>query len=187
MRIEPAMFEGVSVISLVEHRDSRGSFSRLFCQKELKEIGFASEIAQVNLSRSLQAGTLRGLRYQVPPHQEDKVVSCISGKLFDVFIDLRPKSSTFCKASSCFLSAGQAIFLPKGFAHGFLTLEDDTDLIYFVSGFYTPDSERTIRWNDPFFSVEWPSSPSSISERDANCPDFSLETYTLDFDEGSNS
>src|SRR5687767_13041955 len=149
---------GAFVIDLEKREDERGFFARAFCENEFSSHGLASRFVQVNNSLSRQAGTLRGMHYQLAPKAETKLVRCIRGALFDVLLDLRQGSATFGKSWGAELSADnrRLMYVPKGFAHGFLTLTEDAEALYFVDEFYAPTHERCVRWNDPRFKIEWP-------------------------------
>ena len=138
--------------------DERGFFARAWCEKEFRDLGLASRIVQCSISHNRVMGTLRGMHYQVPPFAEDKLVRCTRGAIHDVIIDLRHDSKSFGKHFGVRLTAENRImlYIPKGFAHGFLTLEDDTEIFYQMSEFYTPDCAKGIRWNDPEVGIEWP-------------------------------
>jgi dTDP-4-dehydrorhamnose 3,5-epimerase len=166
--------KGAYVIELKKIGDDRGFFARTFCKNEFSGHGLNNEIVQINNSLSADKGTLRGMHYQLPPKAEDKIVRCIKGSLFDAIIDIRPDSETFGKWFGIELSAEnrKMLFVPKGFAHGFITLEDNTEAFYLVTEFYGPDYERGIRWNDPKFNIDWPIDPIIISDKDQNHPDF---------------
>lgn len=176
MRFHPTPLAGLQVVELEPRGDERGLFARLYCQQEMREQGLSDQIAQANTSYSRHRGTLRGLHFQLPPRQETKLVRCIHGTIFDVALDLRRSSPTFGQSWGLELSAKnrQALYIPKGFAHGFFTLEDDCEVLYFVDEFYSPEFERGIRWNDPFVKVEWPAVPSVVSGRDQQHPDFDI-------------
>src|ERR1700733_5502845 len=154
--------------------DERGFFSRLFCVKEFAEKDLETSFVQSNNSQSKFRGTLRGLHYQMGEWAEVKLVRCIQGALFDVIVDVRPKSPTFGKWFGEVLSAHNRsmMYVPRGFAHGFLTLEPNSEVIYLVSQYYSQECERRIRWNDPAIDIKWPFEPSIISERDQSHPDF---------------
>ena len=162
------------LIELNRLGDERGFFARAFCRNEFAEVGLVTNFVQVNNSLSSTRGTLRGMHYQLSPHSETKLVRCIRGALYDVIIDLRPDSPTFKHHFGVELSAENRsmLYVPKGFAHGFITLEDNTEAFYFVDEFYAPPSERGIRWNDPAFGIEWPIEPAELSAKDAAHPDF---------------
>ncbi|MEO0529848.1 MAG: dTDP-4-dehydrorhamnose 3,5-epimerase, partial [Planctomycetota bacterium] len=136
--------------------------------------GLPTEFLQVNNSLSADKGTLRGMHYQLAPHAETKIVRCIKGSLWDCILDLRPDSKTFGQWFGAELSAENRTMMvvPKGFAHGFITLTDDCEAFYLVDEFYAPDHERGVRWNDPEFGIEWPIEPSVLSDKDANQRDF---------------
>jgi len=165
---------GAFLIDLERRGDKRGSFARLFCEREFAERGLTSRIVQSNTSFNASKGTLRGMHYQLPPKAETKIVRCIRGALWDVVLDLREHSTTFGRWFGAELTAEnrRMMYVPKGFAHGFVTLADDTEAFYFVDEFYAPDLERGIRWNDPRFGIDWPIEPATISDKDRNYPDF---------------
>lgn len=164
--------EGAYVIDLEPFSDDRGLFARTFCKREFAAIGHDKEFIQFNHSHSNQKGTLRGLHYQRPPHAEIKLIRCIKGSVFDVIVDLRHKSSTFLQYVGVELSEQnlRMIYVPEGFAHGFLTLQDHTELIYHHTAYYTPDSDGGVRYNDPKINITWPFKLTSISEKDKNLP-----------------
>lgn len=166
--------EDAYLIQQESKSDERGFFARAFCAREFAQHGLANGIAQINNSLATKKGTLRGFHYQLPPKSETKIVRCIRGALFDVIIDLRPGSPTFERHYGAELSADNRtmMYVPKGFAHAFITLTDDCEAFYLVDEFYSPDSERGIRWDDPKFAIEWPIRPTVISEKDSNHPDF---------------
>jgi dTDP-4-dehydrorhamnose 3,5-epimerase len=165
---------GAFVIGLDRHGDERGYFARTWCQREFEEHGLNPKIVQCNLSSNRAKGTLRGMHYQRAPFAEAKLVRCIRGALYDVIVDLRPESPTRLQHFGVELSAGnqRALYVPEGFAHGFLTLEDDTEVYYQMSEFYSADHARGFRWNDPAFGICWPAEVRVISERDSGYPDF---------------
>ena len=155
--------------------DQRGTFSRLYCPKEFSDAGLDDfKPVQINLSRNVAMHTLRGLHWQDPPHAEAKLVRVTCGAIWDVAVDLRPDSPTRLQWAALRLdaSSAEAFFIPEGFAHGFLTLEPDTDVLYQVSHVYAPGSERGARWDDPAFSIDWPARPAVISDRDRAYSDF---------------
>lgn len=166
--------DGARLIELDKIGDDRGFFARAFCEREFSQAGLVSRFVQVNNSLSADKGTLRGMHYQLAPKAETKLVRCIRGSLWDVILDLRPDSPTFGRHFGAELSADnrRMMYVPKGFAHGFITLEDDTEAFYFVDEMYAPDMERGIRWNDPEFGIEWPAQPLIISDKDAGHRDF---------------
>jgi len=165
---------GAFLIDLEKRGDERGFFARAFCEKEFAAGGLVTRFVQVNNSQSAQKGTLRGMHYQLAPMAETKMVRCIRGALYDVILDLRPGSPTFGQIFGAELTAenGRMMYVPKGFAHGFITLVDDTEAFYFVDEFYGPAYERGIRWNDPRFNIAWPLQPTVLSEKDAHQRDF---------------
>lgn len=167
-------FEGVYVIEIERHQDERGYFARTWCQREFEEHGLNPRLVQCNLSYNKMKGTLRGMHFQAAPYEEAKLVSCTQGAIFDVIVDLRPDSPTFKCYYSITLSAEvhNMLYIPEGFAHGFLTLTGDTNVNYQMSEYYAPEYARGVRWNDPAFGIEWPEIVNVISERDNNYPDF---------------
>ena len=162
------------IIDLDKLEDERGFFARAFCMDEFSEQGIKFEVAQANTSYNRFAKTLRGMHYQKDPHGEAKLVRCTRGAIYDAIIDVRPGSSTYMQWIGVELSDQnyRMLYVPEGFAHGFITLEDETEVSYQVSEFYTPGAEKGIRWNDPSFNVEWPAEPNIISEKDKAWPDF---------------
>ncbi|MGA8165516.1 MAG: dTDP-4-dehydrorhamnose 3,5-epimerase [Waddliaceae bacterium] len=176
MKIISTPLKGAVLIELEQKGDQRGFFSRLFCSRIFDNHGLEPKIVQVNDSFSEEKGTLRGLHYQLPPYEETKLVRCISGSIYDVILDLRQDSPTFGRSYGVELSAEnrRMLYVPRGFAHGFLTLAPSTEMLYLVSEFYSPECERGIRWNDPYFSIEWPNAPVVISEKDQSRPDFAI-------------
>jgi dTDP-4-dehydrorhamnose 3,5-epimerase len=157
-------------------RDERGFFARSWCEREFRAHGLETRIAQCNLSYNRCKGTLRGMHYQSIPFEEDKLVRCTRGAIHDVIVDLRRGSVTFGKHFGVALTAENRtmLYVPKGFAHGFLTLEDDTEVFYQMSEVYTPDCARGFRWNDPAFGIVWPGEVRVISGKDRAYPDFDL-------------
>jgi dTDP-4-dehydrorhamnose 3,5-epimerase len=167
--------KGAYLIEVQKLEDSRGFFGRTFCQKELGKLGLNTNVAQANVSYNKKKGTLRGMHYQKAPYGEAKLVRCTRGVIYDVIIDLRPDSPT--RKQWIGVELGQddyrMLYVPENFAHGFLTLEDNVEVIYQVSQFYTPGSERGIRYDDPTFRIDWPLEVRVISEKDASWPDYS--------------
>lgn len=163
-----------TVIDLEVRNDERGFFARSFCEREFAEQGLPTRFPQCNISHNLRAGTLRGMHYQAAPQREAKLVRCIRGAIYDVIIDLRVGSATRFEWIGEELTAdnGRALFVPEGFAHGFITLQDDTQVFYHMSEFFQAEGGRGVRWDDPRFGVAWPLAPRVISERDATYPDF---------------
>lgn len=174
MRFIETSLPGAFLIELEKREDERGFFARFFCTREFEEKGLETCFVQVNNSFSKEKGTLRGMHYQLEPHAEVKIVRCIQGSFYDVILDLRPDSPTFGKSFGAVLSQQNRtmMYVPRGFAHGFLTLEPDSEVLYLVSHPYVAQGERGIRWNDPRFSICWPDTPSVVSDRDRSHPDF---------------
>jgi len=174
MDYQPTAVDGAYVVSLQPRGDDRGFFARVFCAAEFAGHGLDAAIAQINTSLSVAAGTLRGLHYQLAPHAESKLVRCIRGSAFDVVLDLRPDSPSFGRWAGATLSADnrQMMFVPRGCAHAFLTLEDNTEMFYTASAAYAGAAERIVRWNDPRFAIAWPRPPVVLSDKDAAAPDF---------------
>jgi dTDP-4-dehydrorhamnose 3,5-epimerase len=174
MRFAATDIPGVIVVDLEPRTDERGSFARLHCPEEFAAAGCPFEPVQTSLSRNPHAGTLRGLHYQPAPHAEVKLVRCMRGRIFDVAVDLRPRSPTHRGWTAAELSAegGRALLIPQGVAHGFLTLDPDTDVLYQIAPAYRPGHEAGVRWDDPAFGIGWPATPQLISPRDASYPDY---------------
>jgi dTDP-4-dehydrorhamnose 3,5-epimerase len=179
MKFNPTPLEGAYTIDLEKREDDRGFFARLFCINEYDQHNLDRNIVQVNNSLSKDKGTLRGIHYQLAPKAETKIVRCIKGSLYDVIVDLRPGSPTFLKWFGAELSADNRMmmFVPKGFGHAFLTLEENTEAFYMVTEFYAPEFERGIRWNDPKIGIEWPIDPVVISDKDNKHIDFDLHYH----------
>jgi dTDP-4-dehydrorhamnose 3,5-epimerase len=171
---KPLELVGAHVIELEAHADERGFFARCFCEREFAERGLPTRFPQCNLSRNTRVGTLRGMHFQVGHEGEAKIVRAVTGAIHDVIADIRPSSPTYRQWYGVELSSenAKALFVPAGFAHGFITLEDDTDVYYHMSDFFRPEGARGFRWNDPSFGIRWPGVPAVISERDASYPDF---------------
>lgn len=164
--------DGIHIIELEPKFDNRGYFSRVFCQDEFKKAGLEHNIVHINRSFNKLKGTVRGLHFQKEPMAEVKIVQCIKGKIFDVVVDLRPKSPTFKKWFSIELAADnrKLIYIPKGFAHGIQVLADNSILEYFVTQFYSPAHDSGIRWNDPTININWPLPVTVLSDKDKNLP-----------------
>jgi dTDP-4-dehydrorhamnose 3,5-epimerase len=164
--------KGAFVIEMEKFEDKRGFFARAWCQEESEANGLVSRVVQTNISFTKKRGTLRGMHYQVAPYEQVKLVRCTRGMIYDVIIDMRPDSPTFRKWTGVELTAENYIMLyvPENFAHGFQTLEDNTEVTYQVSQFYSPESERGVRHDDPVFQVEWPLPVEVISEKDIAWP-----------------
>jgi dTDP-4-dehydrorhamnose 3,5-epimerase len=166
---------GAFVIDIEPINDERGFFARLWCQREFEAHGLESNLVQCSMSFNNRAGTLRGLHYQVAPFSEAKTVRCTCGSVFDVIVDLRPGSSTFARHFSVTLSAAnrRMLYIPRGFAHGFQTLDDNSEMFYQMSAFFEPAAARGVRWDDPVFAIDWPAAANRIiNERDRTYPDF---------------
>ncbi len=159
---------GAFVIDLEPVADERGFFARSWCAREFEQHGLNPRLVQCNISFNRKAGTLRGMHYQAPPHQEAKLVRCTRGSLYDVAVDLRPESPAYCRWYGVELSAEnrKAFYIPEGMAHGFLTLKDDTEVFYQMSEWYHPESARGVRYDDPAFGIKWPIPVILISKRD---------------------
>lgn len=170
------------VIEIEPRHDDRGFFARAFCEDEFAKAGLVSRYAQVNNSLSLHKGTLRGMHYQLPPAAEVKLVRCLQGALFDVIVDLRPGSPSEGKWFGVELSAEnrRMLYVPRGFAHGFITLRDNTEAFYMVSDPYMPGGERGLRYNDPHLGIEWPLQPEIASEKDLNWPAFDPDFHGVE-------
>lgn len=166
--------EGAYIIDIEKREDDRGFFARTFCVDEFEEHGIENKFVQANMSFNNKKGTLRGMHFQKSPYEEDKLVRCTKGALFDVIIDLRKDSPTYKQWIGVELTeeSRRALFVPKGFAHGYITLEDNTEINYMVTQVYTPNADTGVRYNDPVFAIEWPIEPVIISEKDANHPNF---------------
>jgi dTDP-4-dehydrorhamnose 3,5-epimerase len=168
MKFTELQLPGAFLVDLEPIEDERGFFARSFCRQEFAARGLNAAVAQCSLSFNWQRGTLRGLHYQAPPHAEAKMVRCTRGALYDVVVDVRRDSPTYCRWSAVELSAEnhRMLYIPEGLAHGFQTLQEDTELFYQMSEFYVPGSARGLRWDDPAFTIEWPLPITAISDRD---------------------
>lgn len=177
MFLEKTNLYGAYIIEPERLGDERGFFARTWCQREFQERGLNSRLVQCNISFNLKRGTLRGMHYQLAPHEEVRLVRCTKGEIYDVIIDLRPDSPTFREHSAVVLSAEnrKMLYIPEKFAHGFITLEDNTEVFYQMSEFYSAKCVRGIRWNDPAFRIRWPLQVATISNRDRSYPDFIME------------
>ena len=175
MIFNQAKLKGAYIIEVQSLEDDRGFFARTFCQKEFEKHGLNPHVAQCDISYNRKKGTLRGMHYQVTPFGEAKLVICVSGSIYDVIIDLRPDSPTYCEWMAMELTARgpwRMLYVPENFAHGFQTLEDETQVFYQMSQLYHPESARGLRWNDPAFNIRWPDGQRIISEKDRSFPDF---------------
>jgi dTDP-4-dehydrorhamnose 3,5-epimerase len=166
---------GAYMIKLQKLNDERGFFARSWCQHEFEEYGLSPRIVQCNISYNYKRGTFRGMHYQVAPYEEAKVVRCTKGAIYDIIVDLRANSPTFKQHVAEILSADNRamLYIPEKFAHGFVTLEDNTEVFYHMSEFYSPECARGFRWNDPAFAIDLPLDVAVISDRDRSYPNFS--------------
>jgi dTDP-4-dehydrorhamnose 3,5-epimerase len=164
---------GVFVIELEHLTDERGFFARSYCAEEFAARGFGPLLRQCSVSYNARAGTLRGMHFQGAPHEEHKLVRCTAGAVFDVVVDVRKTSPTYRRWYAAELTAANrlSLFIPPGFAHGFMSLTDHAEVYYMISAAHAPQSSRGFRWNDPAFGIEWPLTPTVISARDASYPD----------------
>jgi len=172
MIFTPTSIAGAWLIDLEPREDHRGSFSRAYCQREFEAQGIRFQIVQANLAHTHQAGVVRGLHFQDPPHEDQKLVRCVSGAVLDVIIDMRPQSPTHRAVFSVRLDAvkRQALFIPGGVAHGYQVLEPSTEFLYMTDQFYTPGLERGVRYSDPALGVAWSLPPRDVAERDERWP-----------------
>ncbi len=161
---------GAFIVDLERHQDGRGFFARLFCQQEFAAHGLQAPVAQVNIAANRRRGTIRGMHFQFPPTTETKYVRCMRGATLDVIVDLRPESPTYLRHIAVELSARnqRGLYIPTGFAQGYQTLEDDTDILYMMGGFYTPAAQSGLRHDDPMLALSWPLALEAISEKDEN-------------------
>ncbi len=166
--------KGAYIVELEKLEDERGFFARSWCQNEFSNHGLNSRLVQCDISFNKKSGTLRGMHLQTPPKAEAKLVRCTRGSIYDVIIDLRKDAPSYKKYFGVNLTSEnrRMLFIPEGFAHGFITLEDNTEIFYQMSEFYAPECARGYRWNDPAFDIQWPNEVTVISERDRNHPDF---------------
>jgi dTDP-4-dehydrorhamnose 3,5-epimerase len=167
---------GAFLLEIKKIEDDRGFFGRSFCKKELEEHGLNGNIVQANTSMSRKKGTIRGLHYQVEPYHEAKLIRCTRGRVFDVIVDLRPGSPTYLQWFGAELTPDnyRMVYVPGNFAHGYLSLEDNSEVYYNVTEFYTPGSEKGIRYNDPALNIEWPIPVEIVSEKDKSWPDYKV-------------
>jgi dTDP-4-dehydrorhamnose 3,5-epimerase len=172
---------GAYLIEIERREDERGFFARSWCQREFTEHGLNAQLVQCNVSFNHRKGTLRGMHFQAAPYAEVKIVRCTAGAIYDVMIDLRPDSPTFKQHFGAELTPEnhRMLYIPEGFAHGYITLSDNTEIVYQVSQFYAPEAARGVRWNDPAFGLQWPLTVEVISERDATYDDFLVTVQTL--------
>lgn len=165
--------KGAFIIEPERIEDERGFFARTFCRKEFEAHGLNPNLVQCSVSFNKKKGTLRGMHYQASPHEETKLVRCTRGAIYDVLLDLRPNSPTFKQWVSAELTGEnqRMVYIPEGVAHGFQTLQDETEVFYQMSEFYNPEAARGVRWDDPSFAVQWPNKPLIVSRKDASYPD----------------
>ena len=177
MKFRETNLKGAYLIKLDKLYDERGFFARSYCLREFEKHNLNPRVVQCNVSYNHKKGTLRGMHYQVSPYNEAKLVRCTKGSIYDVIIDLRIESPSFKKHFSVILSSEnrKMLYIPEKFAHGFITLEDNTEVFYQMSEFYAPDSAIGYRWNDSAFGIDWPIDVTIISDRDRNYPDFKYE------------
>ena len=177
MKFTELALKGAFVIEVDKIQDERGFFGRLWCENELENYGLNTKIVQSNVSLSKKKGTLRGLHFQRGDHAETKFVRCTRGSMYDVIVDLRPDSPTFKKWCGVKLTADnyKMIYVPENFAHGFLTLEDNSEVYYMVTQFYNAESEGGLHYNDPEINIQWPTEINEISDKDDSHPSFSLK------------
>ena len=174
MEISRTPIEGAMVIAASSHKDSRGTFRRLWCRRDYGSLHAPADIVQASLSETRRRGTLRGMHFQIAPSREDKLVTCIRGRIYDVALDLRPGSPSYLKHHGVELSEEncRTFVIPTGCAHGFLSLSDDCAMVYMMTDFFDSTLQRGVRWNDPAFGIAWPEEPREILDRDANYADF---------------
>lgn len=178
MIFHKTILQGAYLIDLEPFQDQRGLFARTYCRREFKQIGHHKPFVQFNHSLTRDRGVIRGLHYQRPPHAEIKLIRCIRGAVYDVIVDIRRESPTFLQYVGVELSDRnrRTIYVPEGFAHGFQTMEDNTELIYHHTAFYAPEAEGGLRYDDPVLAIDWPLKPTFLSEKDQKHP-FINEDY----------
>ncbi len=176
MIFEKTELKDAWILELERRGDHRGFFARTFCAEEFKEHGLNTSFVQANMSRSMEKHTLRGMHFQIDGAEESKLIRCTKGAILDVIIDIRKNSPTYGKHISVELTEdnGRQLYVPEGFAHGFITLTSEIEVTYLVSQFYTPGKERGIRWNDPAFNIQWPTDAPILSEKDEKWDDWVL-------------
>jgi dTDP-4-dehydrorhamnose 3,5-epimerase len=174
MRFQETKLKGAFHIDPELHEDERGFFGRVFCVEEFQTYGLETRLVQCSISFNRQKGTLRGMHFQAPPFEETRLVRCTMGMVYDVMLDLRPGSSTFKQWQGIELSADnrRMVFIPRGFAHGFLTLTDNTEIFYQMSEYYHAEAAQGVRWDDPAFNIQWPLPISLISDKDLSYKNF---------------
>ncbi|WP_139996973.1 dTDP-4-dehydrorhamnose 3,5-epimerase [Paenibacillus paridis] len=187
MLVQPILLHRAAIIEMEPIKDSRGHFSRSFCKKTLENHGIFFDVVQTNMAFNRHHGTIRGMHFQVPPFSEDKIVSCFQGAIYDVIVDLNRESPTFGKWFGITLSAENnlSLYVPKGFAHGYQTLTNNTSIHYMVSEYYTPSHEAGIRWNDKAIGIEWPLKDDLIiSSKDEQWREFNTSVDGMILSEG---
>lgn len=174
MKFSETAIAGCFLIELEPRSDERGFFSRMYCADEFRLHGLDPHIAQINTALTIKAGTVRGMHFQIAPHADTKLLRCLNGAVYDVCVDLRPDSPSYCQWVSVELTAGNRhmLFLPAGTAHGYQTLTDNAEIMYTTNRRYAPESATGVRYNDPAFGVQWPLAVTEISDADRNWPDF---------------
>ncbi len=178
MKFTETELAGAWFVDVEPHSDERGFFARTWCRREFEEHGIDSDFVQASVSYNRVAGTLRGMHFQRAPHDETKLVRCVSGAIYDVIVDLRQESETFGRWVGVELSAAnrRALLVPKGFAHGFVTLADNSEILYQISEFYTPGHAGGLRYDDPALGIEWPVPIRVINDKDRSWPDFERQS-----------
>lgn len=181
MLFQPTKLAGAYLVTLQKFEDERGFFARSWCVQEFEAHDLDTNLVQCNISYNKRRGTLRGMHYQAPPFAETKLVRCTNGAIYDVIIDLRPESPTFLQWTGVTLSATNhfMLYIPKGFAHGFQTLEDHTEVCYQMSDFYAPAYARGLRWDEPRIKIKWPLPVTVISAKDQQYPAFMAEELAV--------
>lgn len=181
MIFTPTTLADAYVVELRPFADERGFFARTWCQQEFAEHGLDPNMAQCSISFNREKGTLRGMHLQLPPHAEAKLVRCVQGAIYDVIIDLRTDSPTYMQWTGVQLTAEnrQALYVPKGFAHGFITLEPNCEVFYMISEFYAPETARGVRWNDEQFQIQWPGQVTVMSDKDRAYADYDPANFPL--------
>lgn len=184
MKFNAKSISGSYSIDLEPFRDDRGSFARAFCQAEFAANGLPTTFEQMNLSRNPDKHTFRGFHYQMPPHEEGKLIRCVKGRILDLAIDIRPNSPTFgiCEAVEVSAESGNMFYVPAGCAHAFLTLEDNCDVLYMATRSYAPGVERGICWKDDSFDIDLPAQPALISEKDTSWPAFDADRHRQEWE-----
>jgi dTDP-4-dehydrorhamnose 3,5-epimerase len=187
MKFTPAPLSGACVVDIEPRVDDRGFFARAFCAREFATAGLETAFVQANNTLTRRMGTVRGFHYQLPPAAEVKLVRCVRGAVYDVIVDIRPDSATFQQWFGAELTQDnrRMMYVPRGFAHGFMALTDDAELNYMVSAFYDPAAERGLRYNDPAFTVVWPFEMTDISAKDAAWPDFDRSFHGVELFRGA--